>query len=113
MIVVKPNTGTKRIMYLSREGTPAKVVLFNELVPSDITEITTGFGFDGIYAFYDLDTTILTDANYYIFKVLDSTDNVLFYGKIYSTIQEIKDFSVNKDKYIENQSNNDFITFHE
>lgn len=113
MIVVTTNTGIKQIRYLSRSGAADKVVIYNELKPSDTFDITGNFSTYQIYSTFDLDTDILEDAAYYIFTVLDAAGDVLHYGKIYSTTQSIQDYSVNKSVYVTPTSNNDFITFYE
>lgn len=113
MIVINVNSGVKSIRYLSREGVPSKVVLYDELKPSETFEITSGFSSYQIYSTFDLDSDTLKDSTYYIFTVLDALGNVLHYGKIYSTSQTIQEYSVNKYGYIQPTTNNDFIQFYE
>ena len=50
----------------------------------------------------------LKEDNSYTIKILDGTD-IIFYGKIYCTNQNITNYSINLDTYVQHTSNNEFV----
>ena len=80
-------------------------ILANYLVANDYCV----FSIDKYYAV----TSVILDLKeykFYTLKIYD-TDNLVYKGMIFCTNQTVKDYTINKDVYTQNESNNDYIIF--
>jgi hypothetical protein len=52
-----------------------------------------------------------TEGNFYALTLFDGDGNVVYKDKVFCTNQEITDYSINKDEYVEKSSDNEFIIY--
>ena len=108
MIILK-QTDLAQNIYATIYGTSAdKIILIDEETKQE-TSIGCVFSIDKYYAVTSV-VLDLKEYKFYTLKIYD-TDNLVYKGMIFCTNQTVKDYTINKDVYTQNESNNDYIIF--
>ena len=95
MIKVDTNT-THEINIIPREGTINKLVFTNEAtrVDTELTVFTETINSNYITLGFD---NTFEESAFYVLKVLDANDNVLYYDKVFCT--DLEDYTINNNVY--------------
>lgn len=108
MIILK-ETDLAQNIYATIYGTSAnRIVLIDEETKVE-TSIDCDFSIDKYYAV----TSVVLDLKEYKFYTLKiyNDETLVYKGMIFCTNQVIGDYTINKDVYIQNESNNEYIIF--
>ena len=106
MIVLRPIGTAQEIKFIPREYTATKVVLLDESTNTEV-EIDAIF----IKEKYYLTSNIvfnLIEGRFYVLSVLNGTD-VIYKDKVFCTVQNVLNYSINKDVYTSNVTENEYI----
>ncbi len=106
MIVLKPIGTAQEIKFIPREYTATKVVLLDESTNTEV-EIDATF----IKEKYYLTSNVifnLVEGRFYVLSVLNGTD-VIYKDKVFCTAQNVLNYSINKDVYTSNVTENEYI----
>lgn len=52
-----------------------------------------------------------TEGNFYALTLFDDDGNVVYKDKVFCTNQEITEYTINKDEYVQKSSDNEFIIY--
>jgi hypothetical protein len=108
MIILKQSEVSQEIKFIPRLLQATGFNLRNEIT-NEITSFTKTFNISDYY----LTTSAifnLKEFTYYNLTVLNGTD-IVYKGRIFCTNQVIKDYTVNKNEYVQNITNNEFIEY--
>jgi hypothetical protein len=108
MIILKQSNLVQEIKFIPRLLQATGFTLRNE-----ITNETTSFTETFTVSDYYLTTSTvfnLKEFTYYNLTVLNNSD-IVYKGRIFCTNQEIKDYTVNQNEYVQNFTNNEFIEY--
>jgi len=105
MIILKEQTGPQELTFIPRESNATTIVLRNETT-AEISTIQATFS---LSSYYLTTTTIfdLKEFTFYNLTVLNNAD-VVYKDKIFCTNQVVKDYTVNKNQYVSNDTNNEY-----
>lgn len=108
MIILKEQE-TAQNLYATIDGNSADTIVLRDEETNEETTIETVFSIDKYYA---VTSVILPIKQYkfYTLTILNGTV-VVYKDKIFCTNQIIANYSINKDVYTSNASNNDFIIY--
>jgi hypothetical protein len=107
MIVLEESLLNQRFSCTPRQSVFDTIRVFSEAENTsvDITEFTSV----GVGYYYDVTAIFDLRENFtYTIKLLNEGE-VVFYDKMFCTNQNISDFSVNNNEYIQRESANNFI----
>jgi len=107
MIVLEESLFNQRFSCTPRQSVFDTIRVFSEAENTsvDITDFTT----EGVGYYYDVTAIFDLRENFtYTIKLLNEGE-VVFYDKMFCTNQNISDFSVNNNEYIQRESANNFI----
>lgn len=107
MIILRETTDEQEIFFIPRSFVFNKVIVKNEETGIS-QEFTVTAQQSNQYGYVKL-VLDLKEDDWYVFKVYND-ENLLYYGRVFCTNQEIETFSINKDVYTAPAAtNNDFI----
>lgn len=108
MIILKEQEEAQILQFTVNGNSATSIVLIDEETNVE-TEIDATFTITKYY----LQTSVVLDVKenkYYTVKVKNN-DNVVYTGLAFCTNQNIEDYTINKDVYIEHSTNNEFIIY--
>ena len=108
MIILKEQEEVQSLRFIPRKYCANQLILVNEMT-NEQTTISSDFYKDGYYLFTTT-TFDLKEGNFYVLTVKNN-DEVVYKDKIFCTNQVIAEYTINKDEYVANQSNNDYIVY--
>ena len=108
MIILKEQAGAQSLKFIPRQYKATTIVLVNEMT-NVITTINADFYKDNYYL-YTQTVFNLKQGNYYTLTIKNN-DEVVYKDKIFCTNQVIADYTINKDEYVANVTNNDYIVY--
>ena len=106
MIVLKPITTSQTLKFIPRVYSADRVVLRDEITNQE-TEISGTFTQIEYYLTASL-IFDLKEGQFYNLTVYNVND-IVYKDKIFCTNQTALNYSINKDEYVSNSTNNDFI----
>jgi len=106
MIFLKPTTNSQNIQFIPRVYSATRLVLRNEITNQE-TEITGTFTQIEYYLTASL-IFDLKEGQFYNLTVYNVND-IVYKDKVFCTSQTPLSYSINKDEYVSNSTNNDFI----
>ena len=106
MIVLRPIETAQRLKFIPREYTATKVVLVDESTNTS-AEIAATFEQDKYYLQADI-TFSLFEGRFYNLTVYNVND-IVYKDKVFCTSQNVLDYSINKDVYTSNVTDNEYI----
>ncbi len=106
MIVLKPISTSQTLKFIPREYAADKIVLRNESTNTEI-EIEATFTQDKYYLIASI-VFDLKEGFFYNLTVYNEND-IVYKDKIFCTSQSVLNYSINKDEYVSNATNNDYI----
>ena len=108
MIILKQQTGEQTLRFIPRSYGADTIILRNETT-NEIQTITASFSLEKYYL-----TTVtsfdLKENTFYNLTVKNGVE-VVYKDRIFCTNQDIVDYTVNKNEYVSNATNNDFIIY--
>jgi hypothetical protein len=141
MIILKQQATTQEIKFIPRSTVANTVILRNEITNEvttfktadlvynfqtrvladggtfeNIETLITTFGFvDAFFSEQDyyLKTSLifaLKEFTYYNLTILNDLD-VIYKGRVFCTNQTISEYTVNKNEYVQNVTNNEFVEY--
>ena len=107
MIVLEESLFNQRFSCTPRQSSFDTIRVFSEAENTSVD--ITGFTSVGVGYYYDVTAIFDLRENFtYTIKLLNEGE-VVFYDKMFCTNQNISDFSVNNNEYIQRESANNFI----
>ena len=108
MIILKEQE-TAQNLYATIDGNSADTIVLRDEETNEETTIQTVFSIDKYYA---VTSVILPIKEFKFYTLTIKNGNVVVYkDKIFCTNQSIATYTINKDVYTTNTSNNDFIIY--
>lgn len=108
MIILKEQE-TAQNLYATIDGNSADTIVLRDEETNEETTIQTVFSIDKYYA---VTSVILPIKEFKFYTLTIKNGNVVVYkDKIFCTNQPIATYTINKDVYTSNASNNDFIIY--
>ena len=108
MIILKEQE-TEQNLYATIDGNSADTIVLRDEETNEETTIQTVFSIDKYYA---VTSVILPIKEFKFYTLTIKNGNVVVYkDKIFCTNQPIATYTINKDVYTSNASNNDFIIY--
>ena len=108
MIILKQQTDEQTLRFIPRSYGADTIILRNETT-NEIQTITASFYLEKYYL-----TTVtsfdLKENTFYNLTVKNGVE-VVYKDRIFCTNQDIVDYTVNKNEYVSNATNNDFIIY--
>ena len=108
MIILKQQTDEQTLRFIPRIYGADTIILRNETT-NEIQTITASFSLEKYYL-----TTVtsfdLKENTFYNLTVKNGVE-VVYKDRIFCTNQDIVDYTVNKNEYVSNAINNDFIIY--
>ena len=108
MIILKQQTDEQTLRFIPRSYGADTIILKNETT-NEIQTITASFALEKYYL-----TTVtsfdLKENTFYNLTVKNGVE-VVYKDRIFCTNQDIVDYTVNKNEYVSNATNNDFIIY--
>lgn len=108
MIILKEQETEQTLQFIINGNDASSIVLIDEE-----TGVENEIGIDITSVKYYIETSVILDVKenkYYTIKVKNN-DTVVYTGLAFCTNQNIDNYSINKDVYVENTSNNEFIIY--
>lgn len=106
MIVLRPIGTAQTLKFIPRVYEATRIVLVDESTNTEV-EISASFTKDKYYLTSDI-VFNLTEDRFYNLNVYNN--NVIVYkDKIFCTSQQVLDYSINKDVYTSNVTDNEYI----
>jgi len=106
MIVLRPINTPQKLKFIPREYNATKIVLVDESTNTQV-EIDATFTQDKYYLTTDI-TFSLIEGRFYNLTVYNIND-IVYKDKIFCTSQNVLDYSINKDVYTSNVTDNEYI----
>jgi hypothetical protein len=108
MIILKEQGTAQTLKFIPRNYGADTIVLINETT-QEVQTISTTFDLDSYY----LSTSEIFDLkeNTFYNLTIKNGIEVVYKDKVFCTNQVLKDYTVNKDEYVANVTNNDFIIY--
>jgi hypothetical protein len=105
MIILREQTEPQSITFIPRELSATTIVLRNETTNIETT-INANFY---LYDYYLTAVEVFTlKQNTFYNLTIKNGSNIVYKDKIFCTNQDIEDFTVNENQYIENVTTNEF-----
>ena len=108
MIILKQQTDEQTLRFIPRSYAADTIILRNETT-NEIQTITASFALENYYL-----TTVtsfdLKENTFYNLTIKNGVE-VVYKDRIFCTNQDIVDYTVNKNEYVSNATNNDFIIY--
>ena len=108
MIILKQQTDEQTLRFIPRSYGADTIILRNETT-NEIQTITATFSLEKYYL-----TTVtsfdLKENTFYNLTVKNGVE-VVYKDRIFCTNQDVIDYTVNKNEYVSNATNNDFIIY--
>lgn len=108
MIILKQQADEQTLRFIPRSYGADTIILRNETT-NEIQTITASFSLEKYYL-----TTVtsfdLKENTFYNLTVKNGVE-VVYKDRIFCTNQDIVDYTVNKNEYVSNATNNDFIIY--
>ena len=106
MIVLRPVQTEQNIKFIPREYEATRLVLIDESTNTEI-EIVGTFTKVKYYLSADLVFSLI-EGRYYTLTVYNN-DNIIYKDKVFCTDQNVLNYSINKDVYTSNVTDNEYI----
>jgi hypothetical protein len=108
MIILKEQSTAQTLKFIPRSYGADTIVLRNETT-NEIQTISATFTLDSYY----LSTSKIFDLkeNTFYNLTIKNGVEVVYKDRVFCTNQVLKDYTVNKDEYVANVTNNDFIIY--
>jgi hypothetical protein len=108
MIILKQSEVYQEIKFIPRLLQATGFTLRNEIT-NEVTSFTETFT---ISDYYLITSAVfnLKEFTYYTLTVFNNLD-IVYRGRIFCTNQVIKDYTVNKNEYVQNITNNEFVEY--
>jgi len=106
MIVLRPIGTAQNLKFIPREYAATKVVLLDESTNTEV-EIEASFTQDKYYLTSDIIFNLIEDRFYNL--TVYNVDSIVYKDKIFCTTQQVLDYSINKDVYTSNVTDNEYI----
>lgn len=108
MIVLQPSILAQQVNFTPRQSDYTNIYLTNETTGFEVEITALTSGSQSYYLFF---TAIfdIEDGVFYTLKIVDS-NTIVFLSRVFCTSQPVGTYTVNKNTYISEQLNNDFIT---
>ena len=106
MIVLRPVHTEQTIKFIPREYEATRLVLIDESTNKEV-EIAGTFTKDKYYLSADLVFSLI-EGRYYTLTVYNN-DNIIYKDKVFCTDQNVLNYSINKDVYTSNVTDNEYI----
>ena len=108
MIILKEQEAAQDLKFIPRSYGADTIVLRNETT-NEVQTISASFELDKYY----LTTTTSFDLkeNTFYNLTIQNGAEVVYKDKVFCTNQNIVNYTVNKDEYVANATNNDFIIY--
>lgn len=107
MIILKPISTAQTFNFIGRYNIADKLILRDEQDNTEVTILAT-FGMNRYYLIASIIFN-LKDGRHYNLTVYNGL-NVCYRDRIFCTSQEVETYSINKDKFVQHKTNNDYIT---
>ncbi len=108
MIILKQSSLAQEIKFIPRQLNATGFSLRNETT-GIISNFTTSFAISDYYLVTSA-IVVLKEFTYYNLTVFNGA-NVVYKGRVFCTNQTVSQYTVNKDEYVQNITNNDFVEF--
>jgi hypothetical protein len=106
MIVLRPIETAQTLKFIPREYNATKVVLVDESTNTEV-EINATFTQDKYYLTADIAFSLI-EGRFYNLTVYNVND-IVYKDKVFCTSQNVLDYSINKDVYTSNVTDNEYI----
>jgi len=106
MIVLKPIQTSQTLKFIPREYNANKIVLIDESTNTEV-EIIATFTQDKYYLKSDIIFSLI-EGRFYNLIVYNNT-NVIYKDEVFCTTQNALNYSINKDVYTSNVTDNEYI----
>ena len=108
MIILTTSTDTQELRFIPREYTADSILLTDEQDNTSVT-IAGSFSQNSYYLTADISFTLI-EGRFYTLSVLNGT-KIVYKDKIFCT--DSTNYSINKNKYTQSDSTNEYITYNE
>lgn len=107
MIILKEQNTSQSFKFIPRYYTGVNLRLVNES-SGEVTSYNVSP--ERIGYFHQITSILNTkEGNFYSLTVFDENSNVVYRDKVFCTNQEITEYTINKDEYVQKSSDNEFI----
>ena len=108
MIILKEQVEAQTLKFIPRSYGANTIILRNDTT-NEIQTISASFSLDSYY----LTTTTIFDIkeNYFYDLTIKNGVEVVYKDKVFCTNQVIADYTINKNEYVANVTNNEFIIY--
>ena len=106
MIVLRPIGTAQTLKFIPRVYEATRIVLVDESTNTEV-EILASFIKDKYYLTSDIIFNLIEDRFYNI--TVYNVDSIVYKDKIFCTTQQVLDYSINKDVYTSNVTDNEYI----
>lgn len=109
MIVLQESNTTQTFSFIPRYYTGVELKLKNEMSGKIDTYVVS----PEIVGYYHQITEVvdLVEGNFYSLALYDGDGNIVYRDRIFCTNQTIEDYTINKNEYTENTTDNEFIIY--
>ena len=108
MIILKEQEAAQDLKFIPRSYGADTIVLRNETT-NEVQTISASFALDKYY-FTTTTAFDLKENTFYNLTIKNGVE-VVYKDKVFCTNQNIVNYTVNKDEYVANATNNDFIIY--
>lgn len=109
MIILEESATSQTIQFIPRYYTGSVLKLTNETSGEVLT-----YTIDPVKVSYYHSVDLVVDTkegNFYSLAVYNDENDLVYRDKVFCTNQTISDYTINKDEYVENATNNDYIVY--
>jgi len=106
MIILRPIGTAQTLKFIPRVYEATRIVLVDESTNTEV-EILASFIKDKYYLKSDIIFNLIEDRFYNI--TVYNVDSIVYKDKIFCTTQQVLDYSINKDVYTSNVTDNEYI----
>lgn len=109
MIILEESVSSQTIKFIPRYYTGSVMKLTNETTGEILTYSINPVK---VEYYHSIDVIVNTkEGNFYSMAIFNDDDELVYRDKVFCTNQDIDSYTINKDEYIENATNNDYIVY--
>jgi len=109
MIILKEQNTSQTFKFIPRYYTGVNLRLVNE---SSGQVYSYNVSPERIGYYHQITHIVDTkEGNFYSLTIFDDNSNVVYKDKVFCTNQEITEYTINKDEYVQKSSDNEFIIY--